>query len=116
MRMILFLTLTALIVASFDVGGALSQQSRKGYEPQYATETPVFIKNSVYIQAAAHKQYWKLPNVKNYSSWVPRVHFSLFFDDNPKKVVLSYTAEYFNPPFTTEDTEGHLGFTKELRA
>jgi hypothetical protein len=95
--MILFLTLAALIVTSFGLQGALSQSSKRVYERQYATETPVFIKNSVYIQAATQKQYWKFPNVKNYSSWAPKVRFNLFFDDNPKKVVLSYTAEYFNP-------------------
>ncbi len=107
MRKIFFLVLAASIGSIPGLQGALSQQSRKVYERQYATETPVFIKDSVYIQAQAHKQYWKFPNVKNYSSWVPKVRFSLFFDDNPKKVVLSYTAEYFNP-------DGSLWFKETL--
>jgi len=85
MRKILFLTLAALVVASFGMGGALSQQSRKVYERQYPTETPVFIKDSVYIQAQTQKQYWKFPNVKNYSSWAPKVRFSLFLTTTPKR-------------------------------
>lgn len=64
------------------------------YPPQRPTGTPVLLKNSVYIQAVTHNEYWKMPNQPNYSSWVPRVRFSHFYNNEK---ALNYTVEYFNP-------------------
>jgi hypothetical protein len=64
------------------------------YKPQRPTSVPVFLKNSVYVQAITHDQYWKAPNQRNYSSWVPRLRFSYFYNNDR---ALSYTVDYFNP-------------------
>jgi hypothetical protein len=84
---------------------AASSGSKLIYENQYPTSTPVFVKDSLYVQANTHKEYWKFPNQKNYSSWVPTVRFSVFFNLDHK---LNYTAEYFNP-------DGTLWFSEPLK-
>lgn len=64
------------------------------YTNQRPTGTPVLIRTSVYIQAKTHNQYWKAPNERNYSSWVPIIRFSQFYNNEK---AISYLAEYFNP-------------------
>ncbi len=64
------------------------------YKPQRPTATPVLLKNSIYIQAKTHNQYWKMPNQRNHSSWVPVIKFSNFYNNDKK---LNYTVEYYNP-------------------
>ncbi|MGD9562393.1 MAG: hypothetical protein AB7F88_10495 [Pyrinomonadaceae bacterium] len=64
------------------------------YPAQRPTGTPVLMKNTLYIQAITHNEYWKMPKERNYSSWVPKLRFSHFFDNGRK---LNYTVEYFNP-------------------
>ncbi|CAN5328043.1 hypothetical protein BH10ACI1_BH10ACI1_32090 [soil metagenome] len=54
---------------------------------------PVLLKNSIYVQAKAHNEYWKLPNERDYSSWIPMIRFSQFYNNDKQ---LSYTVEYFN--------------------
>ena len=64
---------------------------------------PLLVWDSIYIQAATHDAYWKMPGQK-YSSWVPTVRFTVFYD---WKVTLNYVAEYFNP-------DGTLWFSEPL--
>src|SRR5689334_23308823 len=45
------------------------------YEPQSPTNVPVLVKNSIFVQAQTHNEYWKMPNQSNYSSWVPIIRF-----------------------------------------
>jgi hypothetical protein len=63
------------------------------YEPQRPSATPVFLRNSIYVQAITHDEYWKMPN-QTYSSWVPKLRFDTFYNNDKK---LNYTVEYFNP-------------------
>lgn len=67
------------------------------YAPQRPNGTPVLVKSSIYIQAVTTKEYWKMPKQSNYSSWVPRVRFDHFYNNDRK---LNYTVEYFNPDGT----------------
>ncbi|HMQ04221.1 MAG TPA: hypothetical protein PKD26_09935 [Pyrinomonadaceae bacterium] len=64
------------------------------YSNQRSTATPVLIKTSVYVQAKAHNEYWKMPNQRNYSSWVPQTRFSMFYNNER---AIKYQVEYFNP-------------------
>jgi hypothetical protein len=75
-----------------------SQGQQKGsdniYKSQRPTGTPVLLKNSIYVQAKTHNEYWKMPNQRNYSSWVPLIRFNHFYNNEKS---LNYTVEYFNP-------------------
>lgn len=68
--------------------------SKAIYENQRPTNVPVLMKNSIYVQAKTHDEYWKMPNQRNYSSWVPLIRFSHFYNHEKN---LNYTVEYFNP-------------------
>lgn len=56
--------------------------------------TPVLLKDTVYVQAEMSSTYWKMPNQSNYTSWVPKTRFSIFYDWNKP---VKYWAEYYNP-------------------
>ena len=76
------------------------------YPPQRPNGTPVLLKNSVYVRPITHNEYWKMPNQRNYSSWVPELRFNDFVDNKAKAG--NYTAEYFNPdgsPWYSEKLE-----------
>lgn len=64
------------------------------YKGQRATGTPVLLKNSIYVQAVTHNEYWKMSGQRNYSSWVPKIRFSHFYNNDKS---LNYTVGYFNP-------------------
>lgn len=64
------------------------------YPPQRPNATPVMLKNTLHIEAITNREYWKMPNQKNYSSWVPRLRFDHFYNNDKS---LNYTVEYFNP-------------------
>lgn len=74
------------------------------YKNQKPTNVPVLLKNSIYVQARAHNEYWKLPNERDYSSWIPMIRFSQFYNNDKQ---LNYTVEYFNP-------DGSLWFSENL--
>jgi hypothetical protein len=58
------------------------------------TNVPVFLKNSVHVATVVVDEYWKTPKEKNHSSWVPKLRFNQFYNEEK---VLNYTVEYFNP-------------------
>ncbi len=64
------------------------------YKSQRPTNVPVLMKNSIYVQAKTHDEYWKMKGQSNYSSWVPLIRFSHFYNNDKP---LKYTVEYFNP-------------------
>jgi hypothetical protein len=66
--------------------------------------TPVFLKHSVYVSTQIHDQYWKSPNERDYSSWVPLIRFDLFYNNEAN---LNYTVEYYNP-------DGSLWYSEKL--
>ncbi len=74
------------------------QPSRPGADTIYKntrpTNVPILLKNSMYVQAKAHNEYWKMPNLSNYSSWIPMIKFDQFYNNDKQ---LNYTVEYFKP-------------------
>lgn len=83
---------------------SLKTSSDNIYKNQRPTNVPVLLKNSIYIQARTHNEYWKMPNERGYSSWIPMIKFSQFYNNDKQ---LNYTVEYFNP-------DGSLWFTEKL--
>lgn len=67
------------------------------------TAQPLLVKDSIYIQAETHDEYWKTPAQKT-SSWVPTVKFSVFYD---WQVIVPHLVEYFN-------LDGSLWFSEIL--
>lgn len=64
------------------------------YSRMEPTSTPVLLKNSIYVQARTHNEYWKAPGQSNYSSWVPMIRFNQFYNNDKR---INYLVEYFNP-------------------
>lgn len=90
--------------APAPVSSTYSTPVRKSqYDYIMPSAEPLLIKDSVYIQAATHQEYWKTPG-KPTSSWVPTVRFNVFYD---WKVTLPFVAEYFNP-------DGSLWFSETV--
>ncbi len=57
------------------------------------TSSPVFLKDSIEIKTQTRETYWKLPNERDYTSWLPQVAFDVFYDGSAQ---LRYRAEWFN--------------------
>lgn len=74
------------------------------YPAMRPSSTPVLLKNSIYVQAQTHNEYWKAPGQSNYSSWVPLIRFDHFYNNEKR---LNYTVEYFNP-------DGSAWYTEKL--
>jgi hypothetical protein len=64
------------------------------YSRPAPTNKPAFLKDTLDIDLRARDTYWKFPNQSDYSSWLPRIAFELFYDDSAR---LRFTAEWFNP-------------------
>ena len=87
-----------------------SRYSAAVRKPQYGffeyEAKPMFLKDSIYIQASSRDEYWKMPGQK-YSSWVPVTVFKVYYD---WKVSLEFVAEYYHPDgspwFTDTFVEG----------
>ena len=77
-----------------EQGKTKTLSSENIYKSQRPTAVPVLLKNSIYVQAKTHDEYWKMPGQRNYSSWVPLVRFSQFYNNDKS---LNYAVEYFNP-------------------
>ncbi|MEP6787236.1 MAG: hypothetical protein ABJB40_02305 [Acidobacteriota bacterium] len=70
---------------------------------------PVFLKDTIGIDAKTENNYWKFPNQNNFSSWIPQISFDVFYDESSK---LRYVAEWFNPdgsPWFSEPLEMYQG-------
>src|SRR5262245_52486853 len=51
------------------------------YKDERPTSVPVLMKNTIYVQAHTHDEYWKMPGKENYSSWVPEIRFSQYYNE-----------------------------------
>jgi hypothetical protein len=89
----LFLT-CAILASVFRVGVTAQSGAKHIYPNQFPTATPVLLKSSIYVQAKVQDEYWKFPNERDYSSWVPLVRFKFFYNNDKP---LNYTVDYFNP-------------------
>jgi type VI protein secretion system component Hcp len=83
-----------------------TSDSKLIYAPQLPTNVPVFMKNSLYVQAKTTDEYWKMPGQSNYSSWVPVIRFNQYYNEEK---VLNYAVEYFNP-------DGSLWYGEKLES
>ncbi len=77
---------------------------RRVYGPVAPTGAPVLIKDSIYLKATEHDEYWKFPNQRNFSSWVPEIRINLYYNDERP---LKYTIAYSNP-------DGSAWFSQDL--
>ena len=69
------------------------------------TNVPVLLKNSISVSTVVHDEYWKMKGQSDFSSWVPKMRFSQYYNEAK---VLNYTVEYFNPdgsPWYSEQLE-----------
>ncbi len=69
------------------------------------TNKPVFLKDSLEIRTRTKETYWKLPNEREYTSWLPQIAFDVFYDNSAQ---LRYRAEWFN-------ADGSAWFDEMLR-
>ena len=83
-----------------------TSNSKQVYEHQKPPVKAAFVKNSLYIQAESHQQYWKMPKERKFSSWVPKIGFDVYVHRDSEG--FDYTAEYLNP-------DGSLWFSEPLR-
>jgi hypothetical protein len=75
------------------------------YDNQRPNGVPVLMKNTVHVKLAMNEEYWKMKGQRNYTSWVPLMRFSHFYNNDKQ---LNYTVEYFNPdgsPWYSETLE-----------
>jgi hypothetical protein len=102
-----YLLLCACTAATLLAGQtALAQGARENiyYSRPVPTGPPVFLRDTVEVALQTKNTYWKVPNQNDYTSWVPRVIFEVFYDDSAR---LRYTADWFNP-------DGSLWFSEAL--
>lgn len=60
----------------------------------FPTETPVFLPETLDITCDKTDSYWKVLNSTNYSSWVPKLSFRVFYGGSAR---LRYKADYLMP-------------------
>jgi hypothetical protein len=70
------------------------------------TNVPVLLKTSIDVATVVHDEYWKAPGQRNYSSWVPKIRFNQYYNEEK---VLNYTVEYTNP-------DGSLWYSEKLES
>lgn len=80
---------------------------KKIYEFEMPPAKPMFLKETLYIEAAIHKGYWKVPADAKHSSWVPRISFDTY--ESKDGETIQYAVDYFN-------TDGSLWFSEDLEA
>lgn len=84
-----------------DTNGKGNGKANGGTDNLYTTTrptgTPMFMKSTVHVQAKTHNEYWKMKGQRNFSSWVPLIRFSHFYNND---VELNYTVDYINPDGT----------------
>ncbi len=68
------------------------------------TSVPILLKDSINIKTYTANNYWKTPNEQNHSSWIPLIHFGLFYDESE---TIHYKVEWLNP-------DGSLWFSQPV--
>jgi hypothetical protein len=74
-----------------------------------ATDTPLFLAETLEIRCDTQDYYWKLPKESNYTSWTPSLRFNAIYDGSAR---LRYKADYFTPdgsPWFSESLEQRRG-------
>lgn len=79
------------------------------------TSVPVLLKDSLEIKVFRANRYWKTPNERDHSSWMPLVSFNVFHD---KSETVRYTAEWLNADgslwFKEAVDDGQTRFSSEI--
>jgi hypothetical protein len=70
------------------------------------TDTALFLRETLEVSLKQQDKYWKFPNQRYYSNWIPQVKFEVFYDGSSRS---RYTAEWFKP-------DGSLWFSESLDA
>ena len=70
------------------------------------TSTALFLRETLEVKINARNTYWKFPNQRYYSNWIPQVKFEVFYDGSSRS---RYTAEWLKP-------DGSLWFSESLDA
>lgn len=83
-----------------------TSNSKLIYPLTLPTNVPVFLKNSIHVSTVVQDEYWKAKGQRDYSSWVPRMRFENFYNEEK---VLNYGVEYFNP-------DGSLWYSEKLES
>jgi hypothetical protein len=83
-----------------------TSNSKQVYGFETLPASPVLLRHTVYLQTEMTRTFWKLPKESDYTSWVPKMRFSIYYD---WKKPVNYTAEYYNP-------DGSLWFSEDLES
>jgi hypothetical protein len=70
------------------------------------TSVPVFLKNSIHVATDVHDEYWKMKGQSDFSSWVPKMRFENFYNEEK---VLNYGVDWLNP-------DGSLWYSEQLES
>ncbi len=68
------------------------------------TSIPVFLKHAVEVKPYRGTSYWKTPNERDHSSWMPLIRFGLFYDQSE---TIRYNVEWLKP-------DGSLWFSQPV--
>ena len=74
-------------------------------KPPEATDTPLFLAETLEIRTDTQDYYWKLPKESNYTSWLPHLKFNVVYGGSSR---LRYKADYSMPdgqPWYSETLE-----------
>src|SRR5580765_676844 len=59
-----------------------SGRGKRVYENDEPSSAPVVIQPRVFIQAVNTNSYWKMPNARDVTSWIPEIKVFLFWDES----------------------------------
>lgn len=91
--------------AGADQNSGKKSKDAVGYMPKpQPSSVPVLLKDTLEIKVYRGTKYWKYPNERDYSSWMPLVSFNIFHD---KSETVRYTAEWLN-------ADGSLWFSEAI--
>ena len=68
------------------------------------TSVPVLLRDTIEVKPYRGTTYWKTPNERDHSSWMPLIRFGLFYDQSE---TIRYNVEWLNP-------DGSLWFSQPL--
>lgn len=68
------------------------------------TNIPVLLKHTIEVKPYRGTAYWKFPNARDHSSWMPLIRFGLFYDQSE---TIRYNVEWLKP-------DGSLWFSQPV--
>ena len=83
-----------------------AKKQTSDFKSPVPSDTALFLKETLEIKINAQDKYWKFPNQRYYTNWIPQVSFEVFYDGSSRS---RYTAEWLKP-------DGSLWFSESLDA